>query len=161
MKKEIGRADVSLAASPGVAGRHSRRREPGGGALAGEAGTLRVLVVEDNHVVALSLCELLQSWGYEVEMAHDGAAALELARAFRPDVVLLDIGLPVLDGYEVARQMRARDGQATTVFIALTGYGESDERRREGLFDLYLVKPVEPRDLRGLLEDFVEQRRPR
>jgi CheY-like chemotaxis protein len=105
----------------------------------------RVLVVDDNHDAALSLKLLLSKlWKHEVEVAHDGRTAIEKVREYRPDVVLLDIGLPGLDGYETARRIRELPDGAAPMLVALTGYGqESDRRKSEAAgFDLHLVKPA-------------------
>jgi PAS domain S-box-containing protein len=108
----------------------------------------RVLIVDDNADAADTLEMLLRSLGYETRVVHDGAAALELAPAFRPDVVLLDIGMPGLDGYEVARRLRALHGARLRI-VAVTGWGqEADrERSRAAGFDVHLVKPVAPTEL--------------
>jgi PAS domain S-box-containing protein len=113
----------------------------------------RVLLVEDNLDAAMALGELLRIWGHPVEMAHDGVAALQAAREVRPEVVLLDIGLPGMDGYEVASRLRATPGLERVRLIALTGYGQEADRRRSSLagFDHHLVKPVDLEHLRGLL----------
>jgi PAS domain S-box-containing protein len=115
--------------------------------------SLKVLVVDDNTDAAQSAAMLLVMQGHRVETAHDGPSALEAARAFRPEVVLLDIGLPGMDGFEVARAMRAQLGNGTPVLVAVTGYGQEEDRRRsqEAGFDRHLVKPVEPAALAALL----------
>ncbi|HEX9241672.1 MAG TPA: ATP-binding protein [Anaeromyxobacter sp.] len=104
----------------------------------------RVLVVEDNHDAAETLREMLQLWDHEVEVAHDGRGGVERARAFLPDVVLCDIGLPGMDGYAVARAIRADPALASTYLVAVTGYASpEDARRAAGAgFDLHLGKPV-------------------
>ena len=106
---------------------------------------LRVLLVDDNVDAALLLSEVLRLEGHEVVVAHDGAAALEARASFVPDVALLDIGLPVMDGYELARTLRARYPVPRTRLIAVTGYGEARDRAlsREAGFDEHLVKPVD------------------
>ncbi|QKT03686.1 response regulator [Ectothiorhodospiraceae bacterium 2226] len=114
--------------------------------LAGAAAEVvqrRVLVVDDNHDAADSFAQLLEVLGHEVETAADGPSALRAATDFRPEVIFLDIGLPGMDGYEVARRLRARKDSPTPHLVALTGYGrrpgaEDDERR---LFDHFLLKP--------------------
>jgi signal transduction histidine kinase/ActR/RegA family two-component response regulator len=113
----------------------------------------RVLVVDDNVDAADSLSLVLQLTGHATRTAHDGPAALELAKAFSPDVVLLDIGLPGLYGYEVARRLRDDPMTAGAMVIAVSGYGlDSDrERSREAGFDHHLTKPVDYEELRGLL----------
>jgi PAS domain S-box-containing protein len=104
----------------------------------------RVLVVDDNVDAAQSLQDFLTRLGHEAAVAHDGVAALELARSFRPDVALLDIGLPVMDGYELARRLREQRGPGELRLIAITGYGQETDRARsrEAGFDHHLVKPI-------------------
>ncbi len=115
----------------------------------------RVLVVDDNVDAAQSLRMLLELEGHEVRLAHDGLAALEAARAFAPAVVLLDIGLPGLDGYEVARRLRAAPETRACRLIAITGYGQSDDHARSEAagFDRHLIKPVEPERVLALIGD--------
>jgi CheY-like chemotaxis protein len=109
------------------------------------ASARRVLIVDDNNEAAELLAEVLSSVGHVTRVAHDGPAALAILTEFAPDVALLDIGLPVMDGYELARRMRATPLGASARIYALTGYGqESDGRRsREAGFDTHLVKPVD------------------
>jgi PAS domain S-box-containing protein len=104
----------------------------------------RVLVIEDNPDAAETLQEMLGMWGHEVAVAHDGGAGVDEARAFRPDVVLCDIGLPVMDGYQVARAIRADPEIASTFLVAVTGYALPDDQRRaaDAGFDRHLGKPV-------------------
>jgi signal transduction histidine kinase len=113
----------------------------------------RVLVVDDNRDGAESLAMLLRLWGHEVRVAYDGPSALRLAEAERPEVVLLDIGLPGMDGYQVARRLRERSGGARQLLVALTGYGQGEDRRRsqQAGFDHHLVKPLDPDELQRLL----------
>lgn len=113
----------------------------------------RVLVVDDYADAAESLTTLLQSEGHEVDIANCGMKALEIAPMFRPQVVLLDIGLPDLDGYEVAKRLRALPGMQNTVLIALTGYGQIEdcERSRAAGFDHHLLKPLNFEKLAELL----------
>jgi CheY-like chemotaxis protein len=113
---------------------------------------LRVLIAEDNPDSALSLSMLLDLYGHAVELAADGAAALEKAASFTPDVVLLDIGLPVLSGYDVARQLAASVDKKPWL-IALTGYGDAEHKQRciEAGIDLHLLKPADLDYLRILL----------
>ena len=121
---------------------------------AGERGaTRRVLVVDDNKDAADSLAALLQLKGHDVRTVYDGLAALDLAATFQPDVVLLDIGLPELSGYEVASRLRASAGGSLLRIIALTGWGE-DRARAASLkagIDHHLVKPVTLDQLQPLL----------
>lgn len=114
---------------------------------------LRILVVDDNVDAAESLGLLLRIQGHEIQTAHDGADALRLASVFRPDVVLLDIGLPRLDGYEVARRLRKDDNTRRCLLVAMTGYGQEEDRRksRAAGFDLHIVKPVHPDAVREIL----------
>jgi PAS domain S-box-containing protein len=118
--------------------------------------TLRVLVVDDNRDAVESLSLLLTLAGQTVAHAHDGREALAQFAAFDPDVVVLDIGLPVLNGYEVARQMRATAARKVAL-VALTGWGQDEDRRRttDAGFDYHLVKPVEFESLKSLLASLV------
>jgi two-component system CheB/CheR fusion protein len=113
----------------------------------------RVLVVDDHEDVAECLAMLLQDLGHLVHTVHDGPAAFEAVRTFEPEVVLLDIGLPEMDGYEVARRLRAEHGRDNLLLIALTGYGQEADRRRtaEAGFDEHLLKPAGCADLNRLL----------
>jgi CheY-like chemotaxis protein len=114
----------------------------------------RVLVVDDNVDAADMLAETLGLEGYEVEQAHDGVMALARAATFGPDVVLLDIGLPELDGDEVARRLRQQPGGDSLLLVALTGYGQASDRQRsrEAGFDVHFVKPADLERLLALLE---------
>jgi two-component system CheB/CheR fusion protein len=113
----------------------------------------RVLVVDDNLSNASSLDVLLRALGQEVHTAFDGLTALEMVRQLQPDMVLLDIGLPVMDGYEVARLCRAEPALEHVTLVAMTGYGKEEDRRRsrQAGFSAHLVKPVSVEDLRSLL----------
>jgi CheY-like chemotaxis protein len=119
----------------------------------GPARPRRVLLVDDNKDAAEMLAELLRTEGHEVRLVHDGREVLGEAQSFGPDVVLLDIGLPGLDGYEVARRLRAHPALGALRLVAVTGYGqESDrERTREAGFDHHLVKPVDPPSLAAVV----------
>ncbi len=128
-------------------------------AVAGESASsasraLKILVVEDNVDSAEMMSFLLKLGGHEVRTAHDGLEALEAARTFEPQAVLCDIGLPGMNGYEVAERLRQQPAFQQTPLIALTGYGEEEARRRskEAGFDYHLVKPVEPDALDALLD---------
>ncbi|HJQ83078.1 MAG TPA: ATP-binding protein [Candidatus Binatia bacterium] len=120
---------------------------------AAEERRLAILVVDDNQDSAESLAMLLELAGHTVATAHDGLAALDRVRASRPDVVLLDIGLPGIDGYEVARRVRLLPEGDGIVLVAVSGYGQEDDRRRavEAGFDHHLVKPVDLHALERLL----------
>ena len=116
----------------------------------------RVLVVDDNVDSAEVLAKLLRRSGHDVRTAYTGPTALDVAAESRPDAVLLDIGLPGINGYEVARHLRQNPHVETVKLVAVTGYGNDDDRKRsqEAGFDHHLVKPVEPADLRTLLAGF-------
>jgi PAS domain S-box-containing protein len=129
-------------------------REPDRSSEPDRRGPLRILVIEDNPDAADTLRDLLELFGHEVEVAYTGSEGLEAARRFHPEVVLCDIGLPGMDGYAVARQLREDPGTSCSHLIALTGYGRDSDRQlaEEAGFDLHLVKPVAPDDLRRRLE---------
>jgi CheY-like chemotaxis protein len=104
----------------------------------------RVLIVEDNADAADTLREVLLVWDHEVEIARDGVEGIEKAHTFRPDLVLCDLGLPRLDGYEVAKAIRASPDLAGTYLVAVTGYASSADQRRaaDAGFNRHLAKPV-------------------
>jgi PAS domain S-box-containing protein len=115
----------------------------------------RILVVDDNVDAATTLELLLQSLGHETRVAHDGFQALELAARFRPDVVLLDIGLPGMSGYEVATRLRGMEQGRPFRIVAVTGWGQESDRQktREAGFDVHLVKPVDLTELTQILQE--------
>jgi CheY-like chemotaxis protein len=114
-----------------------------------------ILVVEDNPDGRESLRDLLEIWGYQVSLATDGPEGVDKALSIHPDVALVDIGLPGLDGNEVARRIRSALGSDEISLIAMTGYGQPEDRRRalQAGFDRYLVKPVDPNILSQLLAE--------
>lgn len=114
---------------------------------------LRVLVVDDNVDIADALAALLDLQGCEVRVAHHGEAGLEQALEFEPDVIFLDIGLPGMDGYEVARELRSRSFDRHITLVALTGYGQASDRQKavEAGFDHHLVKPARLDQIREIL----------
>jgi DNA-binding response OmpR family regulator len=114
---------------------------------------VRVLLVDDCPITTDALAMLVKRWGHEVRVEHDGLAALDAARTYRPDVILLDLALPGLDGYKVARVLRRTSGLENTALVALTGFATDGYRRlaQEMGFDDYLVKPVEPIELERVL----------
>jgi len=116
----------------------------------------RILLVDDNTDSAESLGELLALSGHEVRTAADGLSALRAFDDFQPDVVLCDLGLPGMNGYEVGRTLRQRPRGAQLFLAALTGYGDESDRRRtaEAGFDRHLVKPVDPFELERLIAEF-------
>jgi PAS domain S-box-containing protein len=125
---------------------------------AGDNGR-RVLVVDDNRDAAEMISILLASAGHQVEIAADASQALSTVDAFRPQVAILDIGLPVMDGYTLGRELRARLGSATPVLIALSGYGQEQDQRRsaEAGFASHLVKPVDAKKLISLLDTLAQR----
>ena len=139
---------LPLATVPAAA--NSARRGP---AADRRTGPRRVLVVDDNRDAAESLETLLGLWGHQARSAKDGQEALALVAEFQPEIILLDIGLPGMDGYEVARQIRALPAGRSALIVAVTGYGRSSDRlqSQEAGFDHHLVKPVQPEVLQELI----------
>jgi CheY-like chemotaxis protein len=121
----------------------------------------RILIADDNVDALDSTARLLEHAGHEVFSATDGALALQAAERHLPEIVLLDIGMPVLDGYEVARRIRAAPWGRGLTLVAITGWGQETDRRRsrEAGFDSHLVKPVDPGQLAALLARLPEVRR--
>jgi CheY-like chemotaxis protein len=117
------------------------------------ANSCRILVVDDNRAGAYTLAKLLEKMGNEVRIANGGEAALEAITTWQPSVLLLDIGMPEMNGYEVARRIREQPEYDGILLVALTGWGQVDDRRRteEAGFDQHLVKPVDIESLRKLL----------
>lgn len=113
----------------------------------------RIVVVDDNPDAANTVATILRKSGHQVHIATDGYAAIELAMRVRPDVMLLDIGLPGLDGFAVAKRLRAEPSLAQMRIIAVTGIGDEGDRQRalEAGIDQHLIKPVEPAFLLSLL----------
>ncbi len=127
----------------GSAGKREARSAPG----------RRILVADDNRDAAASLALMLRLGGHEVHTVHDGQEAVEAAVWFRPDVALLDIGMPKVNGYEAARRIRGRSGGKGLVLVAVTGWGQEEDKRKAAAagFDHHLTKPVEPRALEQIL----------
>jgi signal transduction histidine kinase/DNA-binding response OmpR family regulator len=119
-------------------------------------GALRILVVDDNRDAAEGTAAVLEMEGHEVRMAADGEAALAAASDFRPDVVVLDIGLPLLDGYEVAHRLRRAPATQSVFLIALTGYGQKEDRQaaQDAGFDRHFVKPADPAALLACIHEW-------
>ena len=115
----------------------------------------RILVVDDNRDAAEMLAALLGAWGQRTRLAFDGRTALQLGGDFDPQVVLLDLGMPHLDGYETARLIRGTAWGESALLVAVTGWGQPHDRDRSQAsgFDHHLVKPVAPAALRTLLEN--------
>jgi len=143
LRLPLRRADVPAAARPGAAP----------WAMAPAKGARRVLIVDDNEDAATTMATLLDALGHVPVVAHDGPSALQLLETERVDIAVLDIGLPVMDGYELAQRIRARDGRKSLRLIALTGYGQAEDRVKSAAhgFDEHLVKPVDMDTLLQLL----------
>jgi CheY-like chemotaxis protein len=126
-----------------------------------DARRRRLVLVEDNPDIGETLRDLLQILGHRVELAGDGLRGVQLALATRPDAALVDIGLPGIDGYEVAQRLRADPVGREMLLVALTGYGRPEDRERalEAGFDAHLVKPVDPEDLTSLIGELSARRR--
>jgi CheY-like chemotaxis protein len=124
------------------------------------APTCRVLVVDDNRDAAESIAIVLDLAGHDVHTAGDGTEALGLAAIYAPEVVVLDLGLPGIDGYEVARRLRDLPGLQDAMLIALTGYGSDRdrERTRASGFDMHLVKPADPQRIARAIEQRIRDR---
>ncbi|HET8552353.1 MAG TPA: ATP-binding protein [Gammaproteobacteria bacterium] len=124
---------------------------------------LKVLIVDDYASAAESLAELLNYEGFETRIASDGAEAVEAATEFRPEVALIDIGLPVMDGYEVARRLHEIPSLRDTRLIAVTGYGQESDRQRtkEAGFDRHVVKPIDPSGIGALVRQTASPAAPR
>ncbi|WP_176059445.1 response regulator [Paraburkholderia sp. BCC1876] len=122
---------------------------PSSGASRDAGPALRLLLVDDSVDAALAMSLVLESDGYEVRVAHEATGALEIAAQFEPEIVLLDLGLPGMDGFQLAREMRASPATATALLIAVTGYGQAADRQRshEAGFDHHLVKPVSSEEI--------------
>jgi CheY-like chemotaxis protein len=120
---------------------------------------VRVLIVDDNIDSALTMAQVLEMLGYETRTVHDGLEAVTAAQAFAPDVVVLDIGLPRINGHEAARRIRQLPGGRDMMLVALSGWGQEDDLRKSGAagFDRHFVKPV---DLHALMEVVALARRP-
>ena len=133
---------------------HAEGAAPGGAAEASRVSRRRVLLADDNVDFVNSMGELLAARGHDVRVASDGAEALAIAAEFAPEVAFVDIGMPKVHGYEVARQLRQRDATRRCLLVAVTGWGQENDRRRarEAGFDRHLVKPVSPADIEAIVE---------
>lgn len=116
---------------------------------------MRLLVADDNRDLADTLAQLLRRQGFDVDVAYDGGQAVQLAVSFSPDVLILDLSMPVMSGFEVAQRLRTRPEFAQKVFVALTGYSDQAhlDEASQAEFDDYLVKPIAPRVLLDVLTD--------
>jgi CheY-like chemotaxis protein len=128
--------------------------------LSQDTARYRILIADDNRDGADSLAMLLQVMGHEVETAYAGDQAVEIAEQMRPDAILLDIGMPKLNGYEACQRIRSQSWGREMLLIALTGWGQEEDRRRtrEANFDLHLVKPVDSGDLLRVLASALGER---
>lgn len=151
----LGKGSEFVVRLPVVAARTTSLEPQSTQPLDGGTGSSRVLVVDDNVDAAKTMCRLLELMNHEVRMAHDGLQALDVAEKFRPDIVLLDIGMPKLDGYEAARQIRSQPWGEGMTLVALTGWGQEQDRQRSAAagFDRHCVKPVDVGVLRDLLDE--------
>lgn len=115
---------------------------------------LRVLVIDDDQDTVESMCRLIGLWGHDFRRAYDTLAGLELAATYRPDLILLDLGLPLMDGCQMAREIRLDPRLQSCFIVAVTGYGDDEQREscRQAGIDLLLVKPVDAVVLETLLE---------
>ena len=120
----------------------------------------RILVADDNQDAATSLGALLEVMGHDVRVVHDGMAAVEVSASFRPDTVLLDIGMPQMNGYDACRDIRTQSSNQDVLIVALTGWTGEDmkQRARQAGFDMYLIKPVEMPALEKLLAEHPPKR---
>ena len=123
-----------------------------GGSCRAATRPLRVLVVDDNYDAAMTLATLLTMHGHHVQTAHDGVQALEVLERFKPDVAILDIGMPRMNGYALALKIRESLGESRPLLIAVTGWGQREDRIRSKAagFDHHLVKPLSPDTLESL-----------
>jgi CheY-like chemotaxis protein len=120
---------------------------------------LRVLVVEDNTDTALAMGEVLEIWGHEVRLAYDGLSAIEVAQAYQPQVILLDIGLPGMDGLQVARALRLQPQFAETLLVATSGYGQAHDLQRslDSGMNHHFTKPIQLPELEALLNAYARR----
>ena len=172
---EMHNGRIDLRAGPGGTGTEVEVRLPtttppvGVGVVAPDARDpaagqrrRRVLVVDDNRDSAQTLAMVLDVMGHETRLANDGLEAVAIAAEFQPDIVLLDIGMPKLNGYEACRQIRAQPWARDVVMVAVTGWGHDEDRRRSknAGFDLHLVKPLDPVEVERMMRDLQPLQRP-
>ena len=150
VKSEVGRGTEFTVRLPVASTAPAHSPEPGSRA---RATGLRILIVEDNADTADSLATLLRAGGNEVQLAYDGVRGLEKARQWRPDAILLDIGLPAMSGHDLCRALRRESWGKNVPIVAVTGWGQADDHRKskEAGFDDHLVKPVNPEAVMELL----------
>jgi PAS domain S-box-containing protein len=153
----LGRGSEFVVRLPSIAPRETRGAKTSGRSDGlGRSPLCRILVVDDNTDAALTLGAMLELQGHEVRTAYDGLAALEIAASFQPDVALLDIGLPGMNGRETARRIRSQPWGREMLLVAVTGWGQGEDKKRsiEAGFDLHMVKPIDHSALEGLLAGF-------
>ncbi len=138
---------------PWIGAQEARDNEPSAEVAAADHAVFRILVADDNVDAAESMALVMRMWNYEVSVAHTGSAALDIALRDRPHVCILDIGMPDMTGYEVARRIRSHPGGSETILFALTGWGQSEdvERAKAAGFNEHMTKPVNPERLAELL----------
>ena len=146
----IGRGSEFIVRLPTLSGAEPATEAP---ALSGVSVSRRILIVDDNQDGADSLSMLLRFIGNDTRVVHDGVKALEAAEQFKPDAILLDIGLPGMSGYDVARRIREQPWGKRMALVAITGWGQEEDRKesRDAGFDAHMVKPVAPQELAHLL----------
>jgi len=144
----------ALATDAKLPGRPGGKDAPDAASPGQEKVRRRVLIVEDNLDTVHTLARLVQEMGHIADYAINGYAAMELARRFKPDFILLDLGLPGMDGFDVCRRLKKEPGLEHSRFIAITGYAQEEYRTRSKAagFDLHLTKPLDPRVLEKLLD---------
>ena len=162
----VGQGTEIVVAPAGAARAEPARRRPHAPRAARSSpahakAPARILVVDDLAASAETLMTLLEMEGFEVRIASEGMAALKIAEEFRPDVVLLDIGLPGMNGFEVAHRLRTQPESRDALLIALTGYGEAESRSRSAQagFDFHMVKPADVNLLLSMLANPQQARR--
>jgi len=153
-----GKGSEFLVRLPALPPQRSEPSEPPREPEPAKGRPLRILVVEDELAVAEMLVMLLELWGHTVQAVHDGPAALAAGQTLRPEVVLCDIGLKGMDGYQLARQLLQQEGLNKPVLVAMTGYGQEQDQRRaqEAGFDHHMTKPVDPAAVQKLLTSLVD-----
>ncbi len=152
-----GKGSEFMVRLPLLAEQRPEPAEPSTATRPARNGSLRVLVVEDEATVAEMLVMLLGLWGHTVQAVHDGPSALAAVQSFQPAVVLCDIGLPGMNGYQLARHLCQQAGANKPILVAMTGYGQEEDRRsaQKAGFDHHMTKPVDPNALEALLAECV------
>jgi CheY-like chemotaxis protein len=152
----LGKGAEFVVRLPAVVGSAGPKAASGKDGPAAPQSSLRILIVDDNRDSTDSLVMLLRLMGNDTRTAYDGQQGVDVAGEFRPDVIMLDIDLPKLNGYEACQCIREQSWGKNAVLIAVTGWGQEEDRRlsREAGFDYHMVKPVDPQELMKLLADF-------